>query len=67
MFLMVTAMMEPPLQDLVRSAFRFADVNLDIMALKKRGFLRIIAAEDRYLKQSRDLIKNLQKAIGEMR
>jgi patatin-related protein len=40
---------------------------LDIMALKKRGFLRIIAAEDRYLKQSRDLIRNLQKAIGEMR
>ncbi len=37
------------------------------MALKKRGFLRIIAAEDRYLKQSRDLIRNLQKAIGEMR
>ena len=40
---------------------------IDIMALKKRGFLRIIATEDRYLKQSRELIRNLQKAISEMR
>jgi len=40
---------------------------LDIMALKKRGFLRIIAAEDRHLVQSRGLIRSLQKAIGEMR
>ena len=40
---------------------------IDIMALKKRGFLRIIATEDRYLKQSRTLIKDLQKAIARMR
>ena len=37
---------------------------IDIMALKKRGFLRIIATEDRYLKQSRTLIRDLQKAIA---
>ncbi len=40
---------------------------IDIVALKKRGFLRILATEERYLKQSRDLIKNLQTAINEMR
>jgi patatin-related protein len=41
--------------------------NINIMALKKRGFLRIIATEDRYLKQSRTLIRDLQKAIARMR
>jgi patatin-related protein len=41
--------------------------NIDVVALKKRGFLRIIATEDRYLKLSRTLIKDLQKAIGEMK
>ncbi len=39
---------------------------IDILALKKRGFLRIIAAEDRHLKLSRGLIKDLQKAIAAM-
>jgi patatin-related protein len=40
---------------------------IDILALKKRGFLRIIATEDRHLKLSRSLIRDLQKAIAEMR
>ncbi len=41
---------------------------LDIIGAEEaRLSCAIIAAEDRYLKQSRDLIKNLQKAIGEMR
>ncbi|MGZ5866185.1 MAG: DUF3376 domain-containing protein, partial [Xanthobacteraceae bacterium] len=39
---------------------------IDILALKKRGFLRIIATEDRHLKLSRTLIRDLQKAISEM-
>lgn len=39
---------------------------IDIMALKKRGFLRIIAAEDKHLKASRPLITALQKAIAQM-
>ena len=36
------------------------------MALKKRGFLRIIATEDKHLKASRGLISALQKAIARM-
>jgi patatin-related protein len=39
---------------------------IDLTALKKRGFLRIIAAEDKNLKASRSLIKALQKCISEM-
>jgi len=39
---------------------------IDIKNLKKKGFLRIIAAEDKHLKQSRPLIKELQKCISEM-
>jgi patatin-related protein len=42
------------------------DDGIDIAALKKRGFLRIIATEDRHLKLSRKLIRDLQKAISEM-
>jgi hypothetical protein len=40
---------------------------IDIVALKKRGFLRILATEERYLKQSGELIRNLKTAINEMR
>jgi hypothetical protein len=36
------------------------------MALKKRGFLRIIASEDKHLKASRPLISALQKAIAQL-
>jgi hypothetical protein len=36
------------------------------MALKKRGFLRIIAAEDKHLKSSRTLMTALQKAIAQI-
>jgi len=39
---------------------------IDITALKKRGFLRIIAAEDKNLRSSRSLIAALQKAIGQI-
>jgi hypothetical protein len=39
---------------------------IDILAMKKRGFLRIIAAEDKHLKNSRGLIKALQQCIAEM-
>jgi patatin-related protein len=39
---------------------------IDILAMKKRGFLRIIAAEDKHLKHSRALIKALQQCIAEM-
>jgi patatin-related protein len=39
---------------------------LDILALKRKGFMRIIAAEDKHLKQSRPLIRELQKRIAEM-
>ncbi len=39
---------------------------IDILAMKKRGFLRIIAAEDKNLKNSRALIKALQQCIAEM-
>ena len=34
--------------------------------MKKRGFLRIIAAEDKNLKSSRALIKALQQCIADM-
>jgi hypothetical protein len=34
--------------------------------MKKRGFLRIIAAEDKHLKNSRALIKALQQCIADM-
>ena len=39
---------------------------IDILAMKKRGFLRIIAAEDKHLKNSRALIKALQQCIADM-
>ena len=39
---------------------------IDILAMKKRGFLRIIAAEDKNLKNSRALIKALQQCISDM-
>ena len=39
---------------------------IDILAMKKRGFLRIIAAEDKNLKSSRALIKALQQCIADM-
>jgi hypothetical protein len=39
---------------------------IDILAMKKRGFLRIIAAEDKHLKHSRSLIKALQQCIADM-
>ena len=39
---------------------------IDTMALKKRGFLRIIASEDKQLKASRPLMTALQKAIAQI-
>lgn len=39
---------------------------INIKALKKRGFLRIIATEDRHLKMSRGLIRDLQRVISAM-
>ncbi|HEY4775566.1 MAG TPA: patatin-like protein [Xanthobacteraceae bacterium] len=39
---------------------------LDIVGLKKRGFLRIIAAEDPHLRLSKPLIAALQRAIAQM-
>ena len=39
---------------------------IDVLALKKRGFAAIIAAEEPHLTQSRDLITALRRSMGEI-
>ncbi|MGA7489572.1 MAG: patatin-like protein [Xanthobacteraceae bacterium] len=39
---------------------------IDILALKKRGFRRILDAEEKYLTHSSDLIAGLRRRIGEI-
>jgi patatin-related protein len=39
---------------------------IDVLALKKRGFAAIIAAEETHLTHSRDLIAALRRSIGEI-
>jgi hypothetical protein len=39
---------------------------IDILALKKRGFGRILDAEEKHLTQSAELIAGLRRSIGEM-
>jgi hypothetical protein len=39
---------------------------IDVLALKKRGFLSILATEEKHLKQSQALIAALKKCIAEM-
>jgi hypothetical protein len=39
---------------------------IDILALKKRGFARILDVEEKHLTQSGDLIAELRRCIGEM-
>src|SRR6266481_9768103 len=39
---------------------------IDVLALKKRGFAAIIAAEEPHLSHSRDLIAALRRSIGEI-
>ncbi|MBV8744197.1 MAG: DUF3376 domain-containing protein, partial [Xanthobacteraceae bacterium] len=53
--------------DIVCDSAGRACEGLDIIALKKRGFLQIIAAEEPHLAESGDLIKALRAQIAEMR
>jgi len=39
---------------------------IDVLALKKRGFARILAAEEPHLIRSRELIARLRRSIGEI-
>jgi Protein of unknown function (DUF3376) len=39
---------------------------IDVLALKKRGFARILAAEEPHLTRSRELIARLRRSIGEI-
>jgi len=39
---------------------------IDVLALKKRGFAAIIAAEEPHLTHSRDLIAALRRSMGEI-
>jgi patatin-related protein len=52
--------------DIVCDSAGRACEGLDIIALKKRGFLQIIAAEEPYLAESGELIKALRARIAEM-
>jgi hypothetical protein len=37
-----------------------------VLALKKRGFVQILAAESKHLTHSRDLIAALRRCVGAM-
>ena len=52
--------------DIVCDCAGIERAGIDIMAFKKRGFLRIIAAEEPHLAESGDLIKALRARIAEM-
>ena len=39
---------------------------IDVLALKKRGFAAILAAEEPHLTRSRELIARLRRSIGEI-
>ncbi len=52
--------------DIVCDCAAIERAGIDVMALKKRGFLRIIAAEEPHLPESGVLIKALRARIAEM-
>jgi patatin-related protein len=43
-----------------------ANDRIDVLALKKRGFVQILAAESKHLTHSRDLIAALRRCVGAM-